>query len=216
MPKKFDPDCPYCQAANEYAPSPLGLPVAVLERSQAVLGEDSVYLIARSHLASLDDMRQGERDLFEADRDQLTAGLKITEFTVVGQDEDHYAERFALPTTPDDPAAFVGDLREAMGHIRERVNDPLLVPNLDERGRVADWPHKKHEDQQLAIRLYLADKFEFDREYTEKEVNDLLNEWATFGDWALLRRELFMYGLLGRYKDGSKYWRTPSNVKFIT
>jgi hypothetical protein len=215
MPKKYDPDCPYCQAANNYAPSALGLPVAVFSRSQAILHEDSIYLIARSHLPSLDAMRPGERALFEEDRARLTPGLPSAEYTVVDNTYAHYAERFALPALPDDPQAFIADLREAIGHIRERINDPLLVPNLDEKGRVVDWPHKKKEDEQIAIRIYMASKFEKGRDYTEKEVNAVLNQWAIFGDWALLRRELIMYGFLGRYKDGTKYWLESTTVKLI-
>ena len=41
---------------------------------------------------------------------------------------------------------------------------------------------------------------------TEREVNEVLKQWHTFEDWALLRRELFMYKFLKRYKDGTQYW----------
>ena len=45
------------------------------------------------------------------------------------------------------------------------------------------------------------------RSYTEKEVNALLDERHTFGDFFLLRRELCDSGLLQRERDGSRYWR---------
>ena len=60
-------------------------------------------------------------------------------------------------------------------------------------------------------KIYLAEKFEFRRKYSEREVNDILNQWALFNDWALLRRELIMYNLLQREKNGSAYWRVDDD-----
>jgi len=88
--------------------------------------------------------------------------------------------------------------------------DERLAHFLDERGRVGRFPtRKKHTHDQTLILEYLATKFEVGREYTEREVNALLNEWHTFQDWALLRRELFEQGYLNRLLDGSVYWRAP-------
>ncbi|MFW5690904.1 MAG: DUF2087 domain-containing protein [Chloroflexota bacterium] len=41
-------------------------------------------------------------------------------------------------------------------------------------------------------------------------VNDLLNRWHTFEDWAVLRRELVDRRMLCRARDGSVYWRPPA------
>lgn len=76
---------------------------------------------------------------------------------------------------------------------------------LDEEGRVTRWPARRA--LQAQVLNYLAARFEPGRQYTEKEVNALLNGLHTFGDAALLRRELFELGLLNREKDGSVYWR---------
>ena len=54
---------------------------------------------------------------------------------------------------------------------------------------------------------FLAAKFEVGREYSEKEVNEILNQNHTFGDPAMLRRELYIARLLDRTPDGSRYWR---------
>ena len=86
---------------------------------------------------------------------------------------------------------------------------PELVTYADAEGRIINWPGKKHRDLQLLILNYLVEKLEVGREYTEREVNDVLKQWHTFEDWAMLRREMFELGLLNRAKDGSKYWRTP-------
>ena len=82
-----------------------------------------------------------------------------------------------------------------------------LAKFLDKEGRVTRWPARRHVVvDTAAIIAYLATKFEADRKYTETEVNAILNQWHTFGDWALLRRELFERHYLDRTKDGREYW----------
>lgn len=76
---------------------------------------------------------------------------------------------------------------------------------LDDKGRIKIWPAKK--DLKVEILSYLANKFEYNYFYAEKEVNSIINEWHTFGDYFLLRRGLIDYKLLSREKDGSKYWK---------
>jgi hypothetical protein len=78
---------------------------------------------------------------------------------------------------------------------------------LDSGGRVTIWPVKR-QSQDLLL-SYLASKFEHGREYTEREVNQLLNQWHSFQDHATLRRALFDSQLLDRTPDGARYWRAP-------
>jgi hypothetical protein len=80
---------------------------------------------------------------------------------------------------------------------------------LDSERRITRLPGKRRQADLPLICDYLVSKFAFGRTYTEREVNDILRQWHTFGDWALLRRELYERGLLNREKDGSLYWRTP-------
>lgn len=91
---------------------------------------------------------------------------------------------------------------------------PELAGYVDDEGRISGWPGKKHRDLQLLILHYLAEKFESERQYSEREINDILRQWHTFEDWALLRREMFELGLLNREKNGSTYWRTPNTKLF--
>ncbi len=77
---------------------------------------------------------------------------------------------------------------------------------LDADGRVSQWP-AKHELKQQVI-AYLAEKFETDKVYHEREVNEILKRWHTFSDWPLLRRSLVDYGFLTRNRDGTEYKRT--------
>lgn len=86
------------------------------------------------------------------------------------------------------------------------VTDPreAIKNYLDGEGRLKLWPKRKHRE----VLSYLADNFETGKQYTEKQVNEILNLHHTFGDPALLRRELFMKRFFDRIPDGSRYWRT--------
>ena len=82
--------------------------------------------------------------------------------------------------------------------------DPL-AGYLDRQGRVALWPSKR--SRKDVVLRFLASKFEAERRYTEKEVNTILDQWHTFDDRALLRREMFDAGYFDRLPDGAAYWR---------
>jgi hypothetical protein len=76
---------------------------------------------------------------------------------------------------------------------------------LDDEGRIKQLPVRGEAKQ--AVLAYLAEKFFCDRDYTQKEVNAIISDWHTFGDYFLLRRELIDAALLGRERDGSRYWK---------
>ena len=87
-----------------------------------------------------------------------------------------------------------------------RADQPLVLRRfLDAQSRVTIWPARR-EDRAL-VREYLAGKFDQGREYSEPEVNQIINRWHSYGDHATLRRELFSAKLLGRTPDGARYWR---------
>ena len=75
---------------------------------------------------------------------------------------------------------------------------------IDDDGRLSAYPAKYK--RQIFSQFYLASKFEYDKRYTEKEVNEVLKGWHTFNDWAMLRRDMFDSRFLGREPDGSCYW----------
>ena len=87
---------------------------------------------------------------------------------------------------------------------------PILKRFLDDEGRVKQLPKKR--SMRVYVMDYLADKFEFDRDYTEHEVNALLSQWHTFEDFFILRRELIESGRMLRMRDGSRYWRNKDFV----
>lgn len=76
---------------------------------------------------------------------------------------------------------------------------------LDEDGKIKQYPVKRQ--MKLDILCYLSGKFCLDRDYTEKEVNEIIDAWHTFGDYFLLRRELIDYHFLNRTIDGIRYWK---------
>jgi len=69
--------------------------------------------------------------------------------------------------------------------------------------KIVRWPAKGK--KQTLVLEFLASKFEYSRYYPEKEVNKVLNDYHTFEDPALLRRELYEKNFLDRDLDGSKY-----------
>ena len=84
---------------------------------------------------------------------------------------------------------------------------------LDESGKITQLPQKR--TVRLAVLAYLAEKFETNRDYKEKEVNAVCDEWHTFNDFFILRRELVDSGLMCREPNGSRYWKpkTESNIE---
>lgn len=82
---------------------------------------------------------------------------------------------------------------------------PELKSFVDTEGRLKQWPTKQ-KLQLLAIPVF-ARVIPAGRRFTEREINELLNEYHTFKDPAMLRRFLCDLGYLGRERDGSAYWR---------
>lgn len=211
--------------------------VLQLQKNQNIRGY--CLLIARKHVTEPFQMHEHERRLFFEDMVKAAEAMQQVfqpakmNYELLGNMMPHLhvhlkprylddaAPHGRIPPnsktprllTSDEYQQIIGDLREAMGFIRVRVDNPLLVNLLDNQGRVTRWPTLKFPEEQMAVREYLVSKFEHEREYTEREVNDLLNRWHTFGDWALLRRELFMHELLGRMKNGSRYWRKAQSTR---
>ena len=78
---------------------------------------------------------------------------------------------------------------------------------FDEVGRLVRLPNKFSVQQMVMWVMWT--RFAPRRDYTEKEVNAILNSQHTFGDPATLRRELVNMRLLGRESDCSRYWKEP-------
>lgn len=76
---------------------------------------------------------------------------------------------------------------------------------LDKDGKVKEWPSKK--DMKYLVLAYIAGKFQYNVDYSEKEVNSVILENHTFNDYFLIRRELIENNFLKRERDCSRYWK---------
>lgn len=80
---------------------------------------------------------------------------------------------------------------------------------LDEDGRVKQWPAKRV--SQVEVIGYIARKFVAGSDFTEKEINEEIKKLHTFGDWAIIRRELCEMGYFSRDRNGTTYTRTTKD-----
>lgn len=92
-----------------------------------------------------------------------------------------------------------------------RAGPDRLRRFLDADGRLKVWPGKL-KDQKLVL-AHLATCFEPGRDYTERQVNEILMGLHTFGDWVSLRRALIDYRFLAREGNGSRYWRREAQQR---
>lgn len=85
---------------------------------------------------------------------------------------------------------------------------PELRSFFNEKEQIIAMPAKRK--KLLLAVYYLSDKIESGRDYTEWEINDLLDGWTTFHDPAILRRELYNTCLLERTTDCRRYWKAEN------
>lgn len=69
-------------------------------------------------------------------------------------------------------------------------------------GPISEYPLK--EKRRVIILTKVVERFDRNRQYSEKEVNEILKE--VYADYAMLRRHLVEYGFMDRIPDGSTYW----------
>jgi hypothetical protein len=100
-------------------------------------------------------------------------------------------DRLAAPTTALPPTDFA---------LVEKI-----VRYFDDHGRLIRWPGKaSHREPCLWV---LWSRIVPRRSYREAEINAVLTENHRFGDYALLRREMFDRGMVNRTPDGREYRR---------
>lgn len=85
--------------------------------------------------------------------------------------------------------------------IKKKLN---ISAFLDDTGKITQIPVPNK--TKIPVLAYLGSKFDKDRFYSEREVNQIIQAWHTFGDYFILRRLLIDYEFLGRTDDGAKYW----------
>lgn len=85
------------------------------------------------------------------------------------------------------------------------MNMSTLERYLNGEEKLIVYPSKRK--NKMLVLEYLVSKFDSEKNYTEKEINEILNQFHTFGDYALLRRDLIEAGFLERNNNGSAYWK---------
>lgn len=112
------------------------------------------------------------------------------------QDEDNLAS-FQTEEAREGARLFARRLLAAM----EARNQ--LRGLLDGEGKLTAFPAKRK--KKLYALLYLAEKIQPGRDYSERELGEVLRAWHTFDDPATLRRELYDGFFLDRDPQGRVY-----------
>ena len=79
---------------------------------------------------------------------------------------------------------------------------------FDEHGRLTRLPVKRSVQVMALWGLWMH--FDAKRPYREREVNQILTAWHTFGDYCTLRRDLVTQRLMARTPDSSVYSKLPA------
>lgn len=95
---------------------------------------------------------------------------------------------------------------EPPAEVSEIVRRTLRL--FDDQGRLTRLPVKR--SVQLMALWGLWMRFDAKRHYREREVNQILNCWHTFGDHCTLRRDLVTQNLMARTADSSVYNKLPA------
>lgn len=105
----------------------------------------------------------------------------------------------------------------------ELIDFPRTAKNIDERFAITRKEYEKilvkhfqdgldekltsfpnQEKKIVAILIHIAQNFDNNRTYNEKEINEVLKK--VYSDYVKIRRYLIEYGFLDRVPDGSSYW----------
>lgn len=87
----------------------------------------------------------------------------------------------------------------------DEASKKILRDYLNADGTIRQVPEQK---KIQPILDYLIQNFEFDRIYTEREINTIIKRFNE--DTAGLRRDLIEAKMMARESDGSKYWRVKA------
>lgn len=94
----------------------------------------------------------------------------------------------------------------ATGYDDARLAHPEpLRRYMNREGKLTMLPLRQA-DRQAAL-AFLAEQIEPLRDYTEKEINALIQNQLAFDDFATIRRELYNNRFLDREPNGSRYWK---------
>jgi len=88
--------------------------------------------------------------------------------------------------------------------ITEKEKEHILQTSFESLDPLKLKTFSSKEKKKVVILAKIAELFESGKNYSEKEVNQILK--PVYEDYALIRRYLIMYGFMDREGDGSRYW----------
>jgi hypothetical protein len=134
--------------------------------------------------------------------DQLTASGVVTEANGVYELDEKAVESLARGQFKGKRPVY--DAKGEDGDVRK-----VLKTFIKADGSLKQIPPMGN--KLLIILNFIVDAFDFEANYTEKEVNTILRRFHV--DTAALRRYLVDEGLMARESNGTKYWRVKGDSK---
>lgn len=101
---------------------------------------------------------------------------------------------------PHDTAKMVDDRYNVTENENDKILKKYFIYGLNGPIKTFDMKEKN----KLVVLRQIAKRFEKNRTYSEKEVNEILQN--VYEDYVTLRRYLIEYGFIDRKPDGSEYW----------
>ncbi|WP_391119066.1 DUF2087 domain-containing protein [Psychrobacillus sp. L3] len=124
------------------------------------------------------------------------AKIFFTMMELLKEKDDHAPTFLPLHKT----ATMVDDRYNITKEEQADVEKKFFPAGVD--GPLIKFPKK--EKQKLATLRVIIKRFEQEKTYSEKEINEVLKN--VYADFVTLRRYLIEYGFLDRKDDGSAYW----------
>ena len=103
----------------------------------------------------------------------------------------------AVPVPPETPEPNI-----------DRARVDRAGNHFDATGQLISWPSKPN--LQTLCLWVLWSRIPADTRYDERGFSALLDTWHSFGDAALLRREMWSQGMIHRTPTGTDYYRLPA------
>ncbi|SES24091.1 DUF2087 domain-containing protein [Psychrobacillus sp. OK032] len=156
-------------------------------------GKSDTEIQAGLNIGSSSTIRNHRFVLKEKERQ---AKIFLTMMELLKEKDDH-APSF-LPLHKN--ATMVDDRYNMTEEEQQDVEKKFFPEGTD--GPLIKFPKK--EKQKLATLRVIVKRFELEKVYSEKEINEVLKN--VYADFVTLRRYLIEYGFLDRKDDGSGYW----------
>lgn len=156
-------------------------------------GKSDAVIQAELSIGSSSTIRNHRFVLKEKERQ---AKIFLTMMELLKERDSHAPSFLPLHKT----ATMVDERYNITKEEQEEIEKKFFSKGID--GTLIKFPKK--EKQKLATLRVIIQRFDLERVYKEKEINEVLKN--VYADYVTLRRYLIEYGFLDRKDDGSEYW----------